>query len=135
MRVRLELRARSGARITTLALVNTGFMSDTPDLAVPPSVAERLGLWPRPSSALSVTLETGGGVVEGYIVPQAVAVRVVVEDRASREVIANVLVNPFIDEVLISDALAEELGIQILYPRRGLWRFSDEDKVRGSERR
>jgi hypothetical protein len=36
-------------------------------------------------------------------------------------------------EVLISDALAEELGIVILAPKTGLWRFRDEDKVRTSE--
>jgi hypothetical protein len=36
-------------------------------------------------------------------------------------------------EVLISDALAEELEIVILAPKTGLWRFRDEDKVRTSE--
>ena len=58
--------------------------------------------------------------------------RVLTEDRASGEVLANALINPLADEVLISDALAEELGIQILYPRRGIWKFSDEDKARSS---
>ncbi|WP_237698220.1 hypothetical protein [Thermoproteus uzoniensis] len=45
---------------------------------------------------------------------------------------ANVLVNPHIDEVLISDYLAGELGIVILDPRRGLWKFADEDLARES---
>uniref|UniRef100_A0A7J3X7Y0 Uncharacterized protein n=1 Tax=Thermofilum pendens TaxID=2269 RepID=A0A7J3X7Y0_THEPE len=61
-------------------------------------------------------------------------VRVLAGDRASREILASVVVSPLAEEVLISDALAEELGVQILYPRRGIWKFADEDKVRESER-
>ena len=134
VRVRVEIRSRySTVVLTMLALVNTGFTSDTPDLAVPTSVAEKLGLWPNPPNALSASLETGGGIVEGYIIPQAAVIKVVTKDRVSKEVIVNIIVNPFIGEVLISDALAEELGIQILYPRRGLWKFADEDKIRESE--
>jgi len=131
--VRLEIRLREGeGGVTVKALVNTGFTSETPDLAIPVSLAERLGLWPKPRGAISVSLETGGGPVEAYIVPQAVRVKVVTRDRTSREVVANVLVNPYVREALLSDALAEELEIQILYPRRGLWRFVGEDKVRES---
>lgn len=133
VRVRVLVRSRSSGReLACPALVNTGFTSDTPDLAVPLGLAERLGFWPLRGEALSVSLETGGGVAEGYLVPRVVTVKVVAEDRCSREVVANLLVNPFIDEVLISDYLTEELGIQILYPRRGLWRFADEDRVRES---
>jgi hypothetical protein len=54
-------------------------------------------------------------------------VRVLPEDRASKGVLANALINPLTEDVIISDALAEELGIQILYPRRGIWKFSDEE--------
>jgi hypothetical protein len=45
----------------------------------------------------------------------------------------NVTVSLLEYEVLISDALAEELGIVILAPKTGLWKFKDEDKVRTSE--
>ena len=80
-----------------------------------------------------VSLETGGGTVESYVVLQAVVVQVVTEDRVSKEVTANALINPHIDEVLVSDYLAEELQVQVLYPRRGVWKFADEDKTRESE--
>jgi len=60
-------------------------------------------------------------------------VRVVAEDRCSRDVVANVIINPLDEEVLISDYLAEELGIQILYPRRGIWRFVDDEPNRFRE--
>lgn len=59
--------------------------------------------------------------------------KVITPDRESREVRANTVVNPCIDEVLISDYLAEELSIQIIYPRRGIWKFTNEDKFRESE--
>jgi len=36
-------------------------------------------------------------------------------------------------EVLLGDALIEELGIDIVKPRSGLWRFIDERKLRTSE--
>jgi len=94
------------------ALVSTGFTSGSPDTAVPAALAQSLGLWPlREGEAVVVSPETGGGTVESYVVPQAVVVQVVTEDRVSKEVIANVLVNPYIEEVLVSDYLAEELHI------------------------
>jgi len=68
-----------------------------------------------------VSLETNEGIVGGYIIPQAAVVQVITKNRVSREVIANILINPYIEDVLISDYLAEELQIRILYPRRGLW--------------
>ncbi len=133
VRVRLVIRSRySGKELMVKALVNTGFTSDSPDIAIPASIAAALDLWPRPREALSVSLETGGGIVESYVVPRALVVKVIAEDRTSREVIANALINPYIDEVLISDYLAEELGIQILYPRKGIWRFVDDKKERES---
>lgn len=133
VKVRIVLKSMLGGReVHSTALVNTGFTSEAPDIAVPPSVAEKLGLWPLPEGAILASVETGGGVVEAYIIPRAVSVRVVTSDRTSREVVANVLINPYLSEILISDYLAEELGIQILYPRRGLWKFVDEDKIRES---
>lgn len=114
--------------------MNTGFVSDDPDILVPISVARALGLWPQPDGSLSVILGTAGGEIEGYVVPRSVLARVLAGDRASREILASVVVSALAEEVLISDALAEELGVQILYRRRGIWESVDEDKVRESER-
>jgi hypothetical protein len=133
VRLRIEVRRRDlneGVMLT--ALVNTGFTSEEPDILMPSNVAKTLGLWPQPDGSLSIIFTTAGGEVEGYEVPRSVFVRVLAEDRASKEVLANVLINPLTEDVLISDALAEELGIQILYPRRGIWKFSDEERARSS---
>jgi hypothetical protein len=133
VRLRIEVRRRDlneGVMLT--ALVNTGFTSEEPDILMPSNVAKTLGLWPQPDGSLSIIFTTAGGEVEGYEVPRSVFVRVLAEDRASKEVLANALINPLTEDVLISDALAEELGIQILYPRRGIWKFSDEERARSS---
>ncbi len=116
------------------AVVNTGFRSHAPDLSLPLPLARELGLYPPPSGSYSIEVRTAGGTVNVYMVPRALLVKVVVEDRETPLVEANALVNPLDDEVLISDYLAEELGIQVLYPRRGLWRFADDEpgKIRES---
>lgn len=48
----------------------------------------------------------------------------------------NIIVDPHIDEVLISDYVASEFGIILLDLRKGLWKLKDDllDKVRESER-
>jgi len=45
--LRLRVRARcSGREAVVKALVNTGFTSDSPDIAMPAALAQSLGLWP-----------------------------------------------------------------------------------------
>jgi len=47
MAVRVKIRPRAGSReVVTSALVNTGFESPAPDVAVPTAIAKALGLWP-----------------------------------------------------------------------------------------
>lgn len=48
MGVRVSLKLRVGRREVTLsALVNSGFESDSPDIAIPVNTARELGLWPQ----------------------------------------------------------------------------------------
>jgi len=49
---------------------------------------------------------------------------------------ADVMISPIEEEVLVNDKLTEELGIVLLAPGSGKWRFVDDpiDKVRSSER-
>ena len=133
MKLFVESRLTKRSRVVT-AVVNTGFRSSGPDLSIPLDLAQELGLYPPPDGSFSIEARTAGGIVHLYAVPRALLVKVVVEDRETPSVEANALVNPLDDEVLVSDHLAEDLGIQILYPRRGLWRFVDDDpnKVRES---
>jgi len=77
-------------------------------------------------------LDIAGGEVLSYFIPRAVELTVVEEDRNSKSIVCNAIVTPHGEEVLLSDAVIEELEIEILSPRSGFWRFRGEDKVRRS---
>ncbi len=117
-----------------VGVVNTGFRTETPDISIPLPIASELGLYPPPTGSYGIEIEGATGRCFAYAIPRALIVRILAEDRVSRDVVANALINPFDNEVLISDALAEELGIQILYPKKGIWRFVDDppNKIRQS---
>ena len=109
-----------------VAVVNTGFRSESLDVSIPLGLAEELGLWPPPSGSFQVEALTAGGRALLNMAPRALEVKVIVEDRSTRAVLANALINPYDNEILLSDALTEELGVQLLFPRRGLWRLVDD---------
>jgi len=122
--------------VDVVALLNSGFETDAPDIAVPVEVAEELGLWP-PQSSLTAVLETGGGdVVSPYYVACA-DLELILGDREPKRVRVNIIVNPHIDEVAISDYIASELGVILLDFKKGMWRLKDDpiDKVRMSVQR
>ena len=79
-------------------------------------------------SPIAVEYDTAGGPIIMHVYPNACRVKISEPDKSSREVTADLVLSPIEREVLIGDALAEELGIIILSPRRGLWRFTDDDQ-------
>ncbi len=136
MGVRVRLRVRiSDKEVDLVALANSGFETDSPQLLVPRNFILRNSLEPLlPSNPLTLEYDTAGGPIVMHVYPYACTVKVLEEDRTSREVKADLVVSPIEKEALMSDALIEELGIVILSPRRGLWRFMDDpvDKIRVS---
>ena len=126
MGCRVKVRLSAGGRsITTSALVNSGFESDRPDIMVPVNLARLLGLWP-PSRVNTVTVETGGGDVELFYASEPIDLELLLGDKPSRRLRVNVLVNPYVHEVALSDHVASELGIVLLDIKRGLWRLKDD---------
>ncbi|HDI31369.1 MAG TPA: hypothetical protein ENF80_00980 [Thermofilum sp.] len=91
-----------------------------------------------PELGRSVTMEydTAGGPIAMLVYPRSCKVSVLEEDRKPKWIEADVVVSPVEREVVLSDALIEELGIIILSPKRGHWRFTDDpvDRVRSSYR-
>ncbi len=137
MGVRVPLRIRCGERsVTVSALLNSGFESSEPDLAAPVEVAEKLGLWPPREFELESVATAGGEVQLAYIRSKCVAELLGEEGEVLASSKANILVNPHLDEVLVSDYLIDELGIVVISFRRGLWRHKSDspDKVRGKPR-
>ena len=129
-RVRVKLR-RDSRVVETSALVNSGFETDAPDIVIPVELAKRLGLWPPRETSFTV-LDTGGGEVSTPYYESAVELELVLTDREPKRIIVNVIVNPHVHEVLLSDYVASMLGIILLNLKRGFWRLVDDpyDKVR-----
>ncbi|RLF19270.1 MAG: hypothetical protein DRZ82_06300 [Thermoprotei archaeon] len=133
VRVKVRLRSlRNNSSVLVPALLNTGFTSNELDIHVPKDIASRLGLWPPPKNSSLEVLNTAGGEVLSYFIPNAVELTVIEDDRNSKTITCNVIISLHEREVLLSDAVIEELEIEILSPRTGLWRFKGEDKVRRS---
>lgn len=131
MGVRVRLRIRYGEHeVVTPALVNSGYEAPEPEIHIPLALARRLGLGIE--GAVGERYSVVGAEVSAYILG-TVSVRVETEDRASQWVSSKAVTVPGEYEVLISDALAEALGIEIIRPRQGLWRLAGEQGFRRSE--
>ncbi|MCC6003981.1 MAG: hypothetical protein LM590_06535 [Thermofilum sp.] len=126
VRVKLRITMGSGA-VDAVALANTGFETDEPQLLVPQAFLIRSGVGlevlGRP---IAVEYDTAGGPTLMHVYPRACRVAVLEPDRASKEVEADLAVSLIEREVLMSDALIGELGVDIVNPKAGLWRFIDD---------
>jgi len=137
MAVRVRLRVERGGRVKeVVALVNSGYEADTPQLMIPTWLARELGLWPPPPDAREELFDTAGGPIRVWVVRRAAKVKVVAEDAESGPVEADLVISHLADEPLISDVLAGKLGIAVEDFLEGLWRFRWEprEKTRKSEK-
>ena len=125
MAVRVKIRIKvlsTGKEVETIALVNSGYETYTPQILVPDKLAELLGVWPRiPNQAITHEYGTAGGFVRKYVIPNYVSVRVVEPDIETSEVIADLVISEIVSEVLISDKLTSKLGIVLEDVGEGLW--------------
>jgi len=136
MAVRVKLLLKDDRIREVVALINSGYEADTPQLMISISLARELGLWPPPQRAKELTYDTAGGPLRVWLIPQAVKVQVVTEDASSREVVADIAISPLAEEPLISDVLAGELELAVEDFAKGYWRFRWEpkEKIRMSEK-
>jgi len=111
----------------TVALVNSGFESDRPQILTPISLARRLDLWGR------VLIEGGSqifGTVAGptrlYVLPSSIYVSIVEDDIETEPILSDTVISEIEREVLISDYLAGLLGIAVEDFREGLWRLRSD---------
>lgn len=132
VRVRLRVRAlkgREGAEADVVALCNTGYETEDPEVTLPTAIAAELGLWPLPQEAeVCIGEAYGGTLVEAHRVKGAIEVAVLVEDRLPVFTRCHAVIHEREREVLLSDATISALRIEIIDPKQGLWRFVDEPK-------
>ncbi|MCC6023735.1 MAG: hypothetical protein LM600_03440 [Thaumarchaeota archaeon] len=137
VRVKLRLRARtSGEIIEASALVNSGFETESPQLLIPIELARRIALYPPPPTSTIIEVGTAGGPSRVFLVREVIEVWVVTDDREVGPKVADILISPIEEEVLMNDKLTEELGIILLATGSGKWRFIDDpaDKIRYSQK-
>ncbi len=126
MVVRVPVKLKVGERsVEVPALLNSGYGSDEPDVMIPVSVAEELGLWPPRDFRLE-EVETAGGRIRIFSYPRRGKVRLILGRENEPEIECNLVVNPCISEVLLSDYVIDELGVVVVSFRRGLWRHKED---------
>ena len=128
MAVRVKVRAineRAGKTEELVVLVNGGAESEEPVLAVDPATAERLGF--TDSDFELIEVELASGVTHSLISKEKVKVELL--DEAGRPLswtYVYLAVDENLTEPLITDATIDELGIQVVSFRRGLWRHVND---------
>ena len=128
MGVRVRVLLKVGDKVVeTSALANAGFESDELDVVLPFKLARRLGLLEGKLRAEYVEVDTAGGPQACVYLRGVLELKLVLTDRETKAITCNVLINPRETEVLLSDAVLEELGIEILSPRSGVWRLRDDE--------
>jgi hypothetical protein len=133
VRVRVRIKYK-GASLDLIALVNTGYETDVPEILVPISAAERLGIFPRlPDGTIVEMYKTASGLMRVYRVGGA-STSLLIEEIEARSVETCIVISEYADESLISDQLASEFGIVVEDPSKGLWRLKGESVIRSSER-
>ena len=126
MAVRVRLRIKgTNKEVVTSTLINSGFEAEEPQLVIPLSLAETLGI-----TSVEISIEdfrtAGGGRVSGYRVESPTEVELVLDDKPPVKTIAYITILPGETEAMMSDRLASELGITILDLWEGYWCLRDE---------
>ena len=134
MAVRVKVLIKRGeAEVETVAIANSGYESDEPELVVPTKVAERLGMWPEFSPGTKVeAYESPAGTSLFYVVPKAANIAVEAKDKSTEPVVTTIAISDKESEVLLSDKLIDSLNIELKKPGMGIWRFGDDPS--GKER-
>lgn len=134
VRVRLRVFNReSGRGLVLTVLANGGAESDVPVIALNTDDASRLGLWPTSDYEL-VEVSLAARSSYGYVVPKPVLLELMDDNEVLSRVDAVPVVDPDLEEPLITDITIDELGIVVLSFSKGLWRHASDppDKVRKS---
>lgn len=146
MAVRVQIHAtpisESGEALSEpvafIAVVNTGYETETPELIVPIPLAQRLGYWPPPvERAEWTTYRSVSGDFQLCRLPRAISSRIPAEDRETPQHQCDIATGTAERRVLISDRLASLLKVDLVDPGEGKWRFRDDppDRLRDSEPR
>jgi hypothetical protein len=139
MAVRIRIRiapATSASQISAIeavAIANSGFETDAPEVLLPAAVAARLGLWPAPADVVQkAQYESPFGSRTLTFIPSAIVVRL--KQSAGPIVRCGVTVSEDEDQVVLSDQAVGALRIELVDVARGTWKVRGERKLRRSSK-
>jgi hypothetical protein len=133
MVVRVRIKITDGGKsIVIKVLVNGGAESDEPLVVVDPNIASKLGVFNEELDVIEV--ELASGTTHNYITRRKYLVELLDDSTTLSSTYAYIAVDPYLTEPLITDATIDELGIQVISFKRGLWRHVRDpiDKIRRS---
>jgi hypothetical protein len=122
----VRVRITDGGRsVVVKVLVNGGAESDEPLVVVDPDIASKLGISGE---------ELASGTTHSYITRRKYLVELLDDNITLSSTHAYIAIDPYLTEPLITDATIDELGIQVISFKRGLWRHLNDpiDKTRRS---
>ena len=108
VKVRIEIRTEAGST-SVPAVLNVGFESEEHELVLPLELAVNLGIWPS-GEAEYVDYSTAGGSTSLPVVKKAARVELLLEDRKTKPIICNVVIDPNVDEACYPTARSMRLG-------------------------
>jgi len=139
MAVRTRVILKFGDKeISTVAIANSGYEAEEPEIILPVNVAKLLGLYPELpyGSKIEEYKAVGGVSINAITLEKKILIKVKTIDRETNYIKAIPVIISGENEVILSDKVIDAFGIILLKPGAGLWRFTDDpiDKVRVSEK-
>lgn len=138
VRIKIEVQAlNKPSSVEVIALLNSGFETETPQILLPSRVAGLLGFLPElPSSVVIKTYETAGEYeLKMHFLENSVKIRILAGDRKSDLILCSAVISEQEREVILSDSTIDSFGIVIEGFAVGEWRFKGEKKIRGSSKK
>ncbi|PIU64534.1 MAG: hypothetical protein COS84_08265 [Armatimonadetes bacterium CG07_land_8_20_14_0_80_40_9] len=130
MAIRLKVRLEfENKKIEAVGLANAGYETDTEEILLPASLFKKY--WK--GKGKEVRYLTADGQVTTLKHIGKCKTKIITKDKTSKEVIAELLVSAGGEEVILSDALLQSLGIILVKLKDGKWCFENEDIERESE--
>jgi hypothetical protein len=101
-------------------------------VVVDPNIASKLGISSEELDVIEV--ELASGTTHNYITRRKYLVELLDDSTTLSSTHAYIAVDPYLTEPLITDATIDELGIQVISFKRGLWRHVRDpiDNIRRS---
>ena len=136
VKVRLKaLKGRIGKVIESVALLDTGYITEKPEAMIPIEAARMLGLWPNfPGGTEAIIYDVG---IRSTI-KDCLELQIITKDKTLKPVKTTAVINETvyrnIREILLSDASISAHQIIIEDAKQGIWRFKGEEKLRKSEK-